>query len=153
MDTPYISNEELKNLNVNSSADMPSILHLNIRSIKKNFENFKIFLNQVLTSVHVFRRHGLTSKSLCELPNYKNIHQIRNYGKGGGVFIYIKHSINCKPRPDLSINNTDVESISVELLWNKNRNTSNNVLYRSPKGLAEPFAMFLNCTFHNTEIK
>ena len=116
MDTPYISNHELKSLNANSSADMPSILHLNIRSIKKNFENFKIFLTQVLTSVHVFRRHGLTSKSLYELPNYKNIHQIINYGKGGGVFIYMKHSINCKPRPDLSINNTDVESISVELL-------------------------------------
>ena len=71
---------------------------------------------------------------MYELPNYKSIHQIRNYGKGGGVSIYIKDSINFKPRPDLSINNTNVESISVELLCNKNRNTLINVLHRPPKG-------------------
>ena len=43
LDTPYISREEHKNLNVNSSVDRLSILHLNIRRIKENFENFKIF--------------------------------------------------------------------------------------------------------------
>ena len=34
-DTPYISHEEHKNLNVNALADTFSILHLNIRSISK----------------------------------------------------------------------------------------------------------------------
>ena len=82
---------------------------------------------------------SLTSQSLYELPHYKSTHQIRSYGKGCGVSIYKKDSINFKPRPDLSINNTDVESISIDLLWNKNRNTLINVLYRPPKGLAEPF--------------
>ena len=43
LDTPYIAREEHKNLNVNSSVDRLSILNLNIRRIKKNFENFKIF--------------------------------------------------------------------------------------------------------------
>ena len=66
---------------------------------------------------------SLTSQSLYELPHYKSIHQIRNYGKGGGVSIYIKDSINFKPQPDLSINNTDVESISIKLLCKKNQNT------------------------------
>ena len=52
LDTPYISHEEHKNLNENGSADTLSILHLNIRSIKKNFENFKLFyLVSVLTLV------------------------------------------------------------------------------------------------------
>ena len=92
---------------------------------------------------------SLTSQSLYELPHYKSIHQIRNYGKGGGVSIYIKDSINFKPQPDLSINNTDVESISIELLCIKNRNTL-VVLYRPPKGLTEPFEKFLNCIFHKT---
>ena len=35
LDTPYISHEEHKNLNVNGSEDTLFILHLNIRSIKK----------------------------------------------------------------------------------------------------------------------
>ena len=94
---------------------------------------------------------SLTSQSLYELPHYKSIHQIRNYGKGGGVSIYIKDSIDFKPRPDLSINNIDVESISVELLCKKNRNTLINVLYRPLKGLTEPFEKFLNCIFHKTK--
>ena len=65
---------------------------------------------------------SLKSQSLHELHYYKSIHQIRNNGKGGGVSIYIKDSINFKPRPDLSINNTveqHVESISIELLCKK----------------------------------
>ena len=55
------------------------------------------------------------------------------------VSIHIKDSVNFRPRPDLSINSTDVESISIELLCNKNRNTLINVLY-SP--------LHLNCIFH-----
>ena len=50
-----------------------------------------------------------------------------------------KDSINFKPRLDLSINNTDVESISMELLCNKNQNTLINALHRPVKGFAEPF--------------
>ena len=86
----------------------------------------------------------LESQSLYELPNYKSVHQVRNNGKGGGVSIYINESINFKLRSDLSINSTDVESISVELLYNKKSNTLINVLYRQPKGSAEPFEKFLS---------
>ena len=97
LDTPYISPEEHKNLNVNSSADKLSILQLNIRSLKKNFENSKIFLSILSFGFSItcfpeiwLDESSLTSQSLYELPNYKSIHQIRNYGKGGGVSIYIK---------------------------------------------------------------
>ena len=149
LDTPYITNEEHNNLNVNGLANTIFILHLNSRSIKKNFENFKFSLSSLSFDFCIIcfskiwlDESLLTSQSLYELPNNKSIHQIKNYGKGGGVSrvsIYITDSINFKPRPDLSINNTDVESISIDLLWNKNRNTLINVLYRPPKGLAEPF--------------
>ena len=43
LDTSCISHEQHKNLNENGSADTLSILHLNIRSIKNNFENSKLF--------------------------------------------------------------------------------------------------------------
>ena len=139
LDTPYISHEEHKNLNENGSAVMFSILHLNIRSIKKNFENVKLFLPSLSFDFSIcfsktwLDESFLTSRSLYELPHYKSIHQIRNYGKGCVYSIYIKDSINFKPRPDLSINNTDVQSISIEFLCKKNGNTLINVLYRPPK--------------------
>ena len=122
----FISHEEHKNLNENGSADRLSILHLNISSIKKSFEKFKLLLSSlsfdfsiICFSETCLDESSLTSQSLYELPRYKSIHQVRNYGKGGGVSIYIKDSINFKPSPDLSINNTDVESISIEHLCKK----------------------------------
>ena len=84
-----------------------------------------------------------TSQSLFELPNYKSIHQVRNYSKGGGTSVYINKSLNIKLRPDLSINNRDVNSFSIEVLFYKERNTLINVLYRSPKGVIEPFEKIL----------
>ena len=123
-----------------------------------NFENFKTFLSNLSFDFSIIcfsetwlDESSLTSQSLYELPNYKRIHQIRIYGKGVGVSIHIKDSIKFKPRPDHSIKNTDVESISIKRLCNKNRNTLINVLYRLQKGLAEPFEKFLNCIFHKTK--
>ena len=56
------------------------------------------------------------------MPNYKSIHQVRNYSNGGGVSICINKSLNFKLRPDLRINSRDVESLSIEILFNKERN-------------------------------
>ena len=46
LDTPYLMPGELHNF-LDSSSNQFSVLHLNIRSIKKNFENFKLFLNSI----------------------------------------------------------------------------------------------------------
>ena len=103
LDTPYISHKEHENLNEHGSADTPSTLHLNIRSIKNNFENFKIFLSSLSVDFSIIcfsetwlDESSLTSQSLYELHHYKSI-QIRSYGKGCGVSIYIKDSKNVKP--------------------------------------------------------
>ena len=63
------------------------------------------------------------SRSLYELPNYKSIHQVRNCSKGGGVSIYLNKSLHFKLRPDLSINSRNVELLSIEILFYKERNT------------------------------
>ena len=46
LDTPYLIPGEFHNF-LDSSLDQFSVLHLNIRSIKRNFENFKLFLNLI----------------------------------------------------------------------------------------------------------
>ena len=86
-------------------------------------------------------------RTLCllpdELPNYKSTHQVRNYRKGGGVSIYVNKSLNFKSRPDLSIKSRYVESLSIEILFHKERNTLINLLYRPLKDVIEPFERFL----------
>ena len=47
VDTTYLFPHQFHNFLDNSMTDWFSILHLNIRSIKKNFENFKLFLSSL----------------------------------------------------------------------------------------------------------
>ena len=143
LDTPYISHEKIKDLNVNTSANTLSVLHLNIRSMKKNLESFKLFLPNFNFdfSIICFSETWLDdsfslSQSLYELPKYKCIHQVRSYGKGGGVSIYIHNSLNFKLRTDLSINSFDVESFSIELLCKKKEKHFDKCIVQATKRTA-----------------
>ena len=72
--------------------------------------------------------------------NYVSVQHIGNhYYKGGGVSVYIHKNFEFKPRNDLSINCKDIESIRVEFLHEKRRNTLINVVYRPPNDKIEPF--------------
>ena len=46
-DTPYVIPEEFHSQFKNHMSDGLSFLHVNIRSINKNFENFKLFLSSL----------------------------------------------------------------------------------------------------------
>ena len=148
-DTPYLMPEEFHNFHSNSLNQF-SILHLNIRSIKKKFENFKLFLNSINFTFSVICLSetwwddlATIQKSLFELLNYKSNHQARGDRKGGGVSIYVLKSLDFKIRPDLSIDNVDIESLTIEILSDNKRNTLVNALYRPPNGQIEPFEAFL----------
>ena len=115
---------------LDNSSNQLSVLHLNIRSIKKNFESFQLFLNPISFSFSVICLSetwwddlATIEKSLFELPNYNSTHQARGDRNGGGVSIYINKSLDFTVRPDVSINNNDTESLTIEILSNKKRNT------------------------------
>ena len=81
------------------------------------------------------------------LPKYNSTHQAKGDHKGGGVSIYIHKSLDFTVKPDLSINNNDIESLTIESLSDKKRNTLTNALYRPPNGQIESFEKFLNIIF------
>ena len=83
-----------------------------------------------------------------DLPNYTSSHQKRSDRKGGGVSVYIHNSLNFKTRPDLSINCGDIESLTLEIISEKTRNTIVSVLYRPPNGHSEHFENFLTNFFY-----
>ena len=86
LNTPYLFPENFNSAYENeSSSNYFSILHFNIRSIKKNVENFKMFLNSInfRFSIICFSEAWLnetnsTDSSLYELPNYISKHQVRS---------------------------------------------------------------------------
>ena len=83
-----------------------SLLNLNIRRMNKNFENFKNFLPalEYNFSIIYFSETWPNDLDSCnqdyELPNYKNIHQLRNCSRGGGVSVYIHKKFTFKTRHD-----------------------------------------------------
>ena len=79
--------------------------------------------------------------------NYQSIHQVRKQKKVVGVSLYIHQFVEFKIRNDLSINLDDIESISVEILFENRKNVIFHVLYRQPKGQIEPFKKFFKETF------
>ena len=90
------------------------MIHLNIRSAKKNFQKPKDFLSQTgsffkvlcLTETRFYDRNR--ESSLYQLPQYTAIHQHRNpyhkSGRGSGISMYTHDSMNFKSRRDLDIN-------------------------------------------------
>ena len=132
LDTPYILPEEFQKFVGSSSHDSFSILHLNIRSIKKNFDNFKLFFSSLVFSFSVicFSETWLdeVGNSLYELPNYISKHQVRDDRKGGEVSIYIHNSLSFKVLSNLCINSVDIESLPIELSLDNKRSTFVNVL-------------------------
>ena len=135
-------------------SDGVSFLHINIRSINKNFKNFKLFLSSLgfTFSVTCFSEPWLdettiSKKSLNELPKYASIQLVRKQKGGGGVALCIHQSTEFKMRNDLSINSDDVGSISMKILFENGKNTIFNVLYRQPKGQIELFEKLLKETF------
>ena len=85
-----------------------------------------------------------SNKSLYELIQIKLYKYSSNEKakKGGGVTLDINQSVEFKIQNDLSINSDDVESISVELLFENRKNTIFNVC-RQPKVQIERFEKFL----------
>ena len=87
LNTPYLFPEDFNSAYENeSSSNYLSILHLNIRTIKKNFENFKMFLNSIsfTFSIICFSETWLdeansTENSLYELLNYMSKHYVRKW--------------------------------------------------------------------------
>ena len=105
-----------------------SVLHVNIRSINKNFETFKNFYSKLncTFSVICFSETWATDNSICndsnfQIENYTVLHQVRESGRGGRLSIYMHKETYFKPRTDLFINSNDVESLSIEIQHKKNK--------------------------------
>ena len=120
LNTPYILPEELQKFLGDDKDENVSVLHLNIRSINKNFENFKMFLSNLNLSFSIicFSETWLNDSNVdnsnYELPNYVSVHQIRNHYKGGGVSVYIHKNFKLNSEMILAL----IVKILNQSVWN-----------------------------------
>ena len=145
-DTRYVLPDEVSNFLKENKSNSFSLLHLNIRSLRKNIDSLKILLAQLNFSFKAicltetwFEEENASNDSLFYLPNYTCIHQVRKDRKGGSVCIYLHNSLTFRKREDLSTNSDDIESLCVEIENTNHRNTILNLVYRPPNGLYKRF--------------
>ncbi len=112
------------------------VIHLNIRSLAKKYDQLKLFLTNsnfepdviLLCETHLNERND----KMYPLNNYQFISNCRKEKKGGGVGIYIKNDLSFKIRDDIAINKECIyESIFIETL-NENKRFIVGEIYRPP---------------------
>ena len=103
-------NEVLEGFDCFCKSDF-SVLHVNIRSINKNFETFENFCCKLSCtfSVICFSETWATDNSICndsnfQIENHTVLHQVRESGRGGGITTFVHKEVYFRPRIDLSIN-------------------------------------------------
>ena len=105
IESTYYTHEEFVSFSSNLSENF-SIILLNIRSLHKNIEKFKDFLNDVKgkLSVTVLSETWIDDdkadlNSLSHIPNYSFIYEKKKTNhKGGGLGIYVYKTLDYKSR-------------------------------------------------------
>ena len=119
-----------------------SLLHVNARSLNKNYDDLSTFL----TTLKNFRFSviGVTetwlhsnSPPIFSLDNYNMIRADLAAGRGGGVAIYLNNQLTFRKRPDLHFEGT--KDIFIEIINDSDKNIIVGVIYRPPNNHIDTF--------------
>ena len=149
LNTPYVTCKTKLEANIKSNLSM---IHFNIRSIYKNFDNLKILLStlsfdfKVICLTETWAKSDIKHDSRFVLRNYKVVHQVRGDQKtGGGVCIYLHNSFSFKTCPKLCVNDSEhCEILSIEICSKLIKNSVINVVYRPPSGSVKSFKRYIS---------
>jgi Reverse transcriptase (RNA-dependent DNA polymerase) len=123
-----------------------SILHLNIRSINKHWDELKVVLQNLVGRFDIL---VLSEISVNNVDDYYNFEGYKSYSKtrqnqaGGGILLFVKDDVVFEK---LESNHNSFESISGILTTNKDVKISLLVIYRPPSKSKKSFVEELDET-------
>ena len=121
------------------------ISHLNIRSLVKNIDQFRIYSHNCKFDIICLSEtmlDGTIQDYEVNVNGYEVIRKDRNRN-GGGVAIYIRNCISYKLRPDLD--HANLESITIEIFKPKAKSFLINTWYRPPGTSLDLFSDYEEC--------
>lgn len=151
----YYSEEQFNYVDMDRKL---SLVHFNCRSMYANFDCIKEYLHQFTEQFNII---ALTETWLngdrgvnFNLEGY-DLHYINRVNKsGGGVAIFIDHSVQFAVIEDMSFVIDDVlECVSIEICNNQRRNTIITCVYRTPGSSIEVFNNWIETTFSHISKK
>ena len=130
----YYTPEQLKGLNDNNNF---SLLHINIRSLNKHFDELGSLLSTIgyLPSIIGCTETRLTNQTYVDILNldgYTLLHRDRLGRTGGGACLYVHSSILANVCDDFKINDNHSDSLFIELINKSGKNIIIGVIYRPP---------------------
>lgn len=133
---------------LSSPGNYLKIIHLNIRSIQKNFDEFNLFLNLfdfrydiiVLTETYV-----IGDLDIVQLKGYNAIYNNGNINKNDGVIVFIRNTIDFSSKI-VSFGNNKLIEVSFK---NLDENVILTACYRSPNSCIATFVNDLNVYFQS----
>lgn len=145
---------------LNPSKSALSILHVNIRGIKTNFENFlhmlevtNFYFNAICLTETWCTDAEFYQNSLFSIPQYKSFHCERKTNKkGGGIVFYINSNYTCKSHELLNISDSDIEMANFELIDKKHKNLFISCIYRPPSGNIKLFNQKITSILQNPQV-
>lgn len=85
------------NLPLDSSGSLIQLMHLNIRSINKNFDNFMVLLEslkQKLDLIILTETWNISNLDLYSIPGYNSFYSHGKYNQNDGVVVFVRDGIN-----------------------------------------------------------
>ena len=158
--TPYLTPNSV-NPTLNPNTANFSLLHLNIRSLNKNFENFKQMLSDLQTQLTViclsetWCQENSAANSSFQLPGYTVIHQERKHKRGGGLCVFIRNSVSYEILTNYCQNNNENETLCFKILneKNKKKNIIINFSYCPPGGDKKQFRNYIKTFISNPTVR
>ena len=99
-----------------------NVMHINSRSLPRNFDSIKSLLKTLHTQpdVLVFTETWLThnNRDHYELLGYHSYHLVRNTRRQGGVSVFVSNNFFSKDLKELTIINNDIEINTVSIKTN-----------------------------------
>lgn len=96
-----------------------SILHLNTRSLPRNFDkvtNLLSTLNLNFSMIGISETWLKDASHSCDIPGYNYIHEPRRSRTGGGVGLYLNQDFQFKCRPEICFSDSCAESLFVQII-------------------------------------
>ena len=116
----YVTVSQFDNIAKNFKCDTFSLLHLNIRSLNRHFDDLQLLLNN--PSPKPLSVIGLTETWLSQdsslpfsIDNYNFIFKNRQGRIGGGVALYILQSFRYSVLENISVSDNIIESLFIEI--------------------------------------
>ncbi|XP_065679652.1 uncharacterized protein LOC136094047 [Hydra vulgaris] len=153
-DSPYFNIKNFK-IELQTFKNNFMAIHINIRSINKNFDKLKHFLTDCNYSFSMIcltetwcSDESIQKNSNFQIPYYKLLSSERKADKrGGGIATYIRNDQAIKARKDLSISDSSCEVLTIEITNSKTKNILVSTCYRPPEGDIKKFSSYLEDIF------